>query len=83
MSDEVRHSYRFLNEQKSIFGKVCTQPSDCLKSNAKDIQGELLVVLGKTQSRIVYMGKQHYLPILLADYDAKTTWLRKKLAAAH
>jgi len=28
-----------INEQKRIFGKVCTQPSDYLKSNAKDIQG--------------------------------------------
>ena len=46
-------------------------------------KGEPLVVLGETQSRIVYMGKQHYLLILLAGYDAKATWLRKKLAAAH
>ena len=44
----------------------------------KTYKGELLVVLGETQSRIVYMGKQHYLPSLLAGYDAKATWLRKK-----
>lgn len=63
--------------------KFAHNPLTTSKVMLKTYKGELLVVLGETQSKIVYMGKQHYLPSLLAGYDTKATWLRKKLAPAH
>ena len=55
--------------------KVCTKPTS--KVMLKTYKGELLVALGEMHCRIVYKGKQHYLPILVASYDAKPTWLSK------
>jgi len=81
MYDGVRNSCRWLNsEEKRLFGEVCIQSFDSLKSKARDM-GEELDGLSEMQCNIVSKGKRYYLPVLVGDYDAKLTilcktWLR-------
>ena len=52
------------------------------KITLRTYTGEVLDVSGEMQCDIVYRGKQYYLPIVVANYDAKPTllgknWLRR------
>ena len=47
------------------------------KITLRTYTGEVLDVSGEMQRDIVYRGKQYYLPIVIANYDAKPTLLGK------
>ena len=47
------------------------------KITLRTYTGEVLDVSGEMQCDIVYRGKQYYLPIVKANYDAKRTLLGK------
>lgn len=63
----------------SIMGKseylenFAFKPLTASKVMLKTYTGEVLHMSGEMQYSIVYKGKQYYLPILVADYDAKST----------
>ena len=56
--------------QSKYVEKFANKPLTASKVILQTYTGEVLDVLGEMQCSIMYKGKQYYLPILVADYDA-------------
>ena len=78
MELDTAADYSIMSKSVHVYlERFADRPLTPSKVTLKTYTGEWLDVLGEMQCNIVYKGKQYFLPIIVANYDAKPTLLGK------